>query len=249
MKVLVASPIHDKMEYCLNEFIEAIKNISFPHDFLLVDNSKDDNFFFKIKEKIPVIRYSSKESNLKKVVHSRNLILEYAVKNSYDFILMMDSDVIPPKDIIEKLLSHKKDIVSGLYFNEFQSNNEIKLLPVAWFYLTEEEFSELKSKSNISVSRFEIRRHMTLEEAESDKLFEVLYPSAGCMLISRKVFEKIKYGLLDTSIITSDDIYFFDKAREAGFKMFVDTSIKCRHLFKGKFEKDESGNLKNPLYS
>ena len=188
MKILVASPIYDKMEYCFSYFLESINSISYPHDILLVENSKDDKFYEKIKDQVNVIKDNSEGTNLQKVVHSRNLILDYALKNNYDYVLMLDSDVLVPKDIIEKLLNHKKDIVSGLYYNYF---NE-KLLPVAWTLFTEQEFQELKNKYHISQPRLEIRRHLTQEEASSNKLIEVLYPSAGCMLISRKVFDEAR---------------------------------------------------------
>ncbi len=45
---------------------------------------------------------------------------------------MLDSDVIPPKNIIQELLDCNKDLVSGLYYNYFISDGETKYLPVAW---------------------------------------------------------------------------------------------------------------------
>ena len=61
------------------------------------------------------------------------------------------------------------------------------------------------------------------------------------MLLSKKVFERIKYGLLDIpkNLSTGDDIYFFEKAQEAGFDIYCHTGIKCKHLIQGKFEKGD----------
>ena len=86
----------------------------------------------------------------------------------------------------------------------------------------------------------------------SNKLLEVKYPSAGCVLLTESVFQKIKYGLIDMSGInakTSDDIYFFDKAQELGFEIYCYTKIKCEHLTEGKYIKDKDGNLIHPLYT
>jgi len=54
--------------------------------------------------------------------------------------------------------------------------------------------------------------------------------------------------LLDVSgYNTSDDIFFCRKAREAGFKLYCDPSIKCEHLINGKFEK-KGDDFVHPAY-
>jgi GT2 family glycosyltransferase len=255
-RILVATPTHSVMKYCFRRFIDSLKNLDYlSYDILMVDNSKENDFFEEMKEEgITVIKYDSDEQvNLKRLVASRNLILDFAKENGYDSVLMMDADVIPPNNIIQELLKQDKDIISGLYENIFVVNEENKRLPVAWLPLTEEEFLEIKknySLPDVVKTRFDIRRYMTPEEANSNRVIEVLYPSAGCMLISKAVFSVCQYGLLEmpNGIQTSDDVYFMEEARKKGFKIYVDTSVKCEHLFEGKFEKDEEGNLLHPVY-
>lgn len=255
-KVLVAAPIFDKMKYCSKEFINSIKAIDYNnYNFLLVDNSKTNEFFNELKKEkgIILLKDNIEETNLKKVVSSRNKILQYALDNFYDYVLMMDSDVIPPKNIIPELLNCKKDIVSGIYFNYFNSGGKMKFLPVAWRSISPKEFEEIKAKVNLGPlvkSNLDIRRHLTSEEAESNELIKVLIPSPGCMLIKKSVFEKVKYGLVEVpnNIYTSDDIYFMQKARELGFESYCHTKIKCKHLLEGKYEKDSEGNLQHPLF-
>ena len=164
---------------------------------------------------------------------------------------MMDSDVIPPEDIIERLLSHKKNVVSGLYFGVFNVDRTQKIEPIAWKHLTKEEFKEVKDKllSEHVKRREDIRRHLTKEEIGSEELQEVIIPSPGCMLVSRDVFKRIKYGILDIpdKFITGDDIYFCRKVREAGIKLYCDPTIKCEHLTEGKFIK-EGNEWVHPLH-
>ena len=52
----------------------------------------------------------------------------------------------------------------------------------------------------------------------------------------------------DSSLETSEDIYFFKKAKEMGFKSYSYTSVLCDHLLEGKFKKDAKGKLKHPLH-
>ena len=49
MRVLVGCPTYEGMAYCLKEYIQAIKNLSFgEYDILLVDNSNTDTYHKKL---------------------------------------------------------------------------------------------------------------------------------------------------------------------------------------------------------
>lgn len=251
-KVLVASPTYKGMKYCHERFLESLKNLDYEnYDILLMDNSKTDEFYEELKKDNEIIVLkdeTSEEKNILRLVSSRNKILEYALENNYDYVLMMDADVIAPKNILKDLLKHKKDIVSGLYYNYFNINREMKIRPVCWRSLTPEEFEEIKKQVNfppVVKTHEDIRRHLTNEEIKKGECLEVKIPSAGCMLISKKVFEKIRYGLLDIPGLNSstDDIYFCEKSKEQGFELYCDPTIVCDHLIGGKYEKDSEGNL------
>ena len=254
-RVLVASPVFDGMEYCIGDFLNRIRSLSYKnYDIFLVDNSETKDFAKKLKNSygINTLHLLLKNmTNMKKIVRCRNRIFTYAVENSYDYVLMMDSDVIPPTDIIERLLAYKKDIVSGLYYGVFNVDRKQKIQPVAWKCLNEEEWEEVKGQlmSNAVKRREDIRRNLTEEEIESGELQEVIIPSAGCMLVGRDVFSRFKYGILDVpgKFNTGDDIYFCRKAREAGIKLYCDPSVKCEHLIEGKFRK-ENGEWVHPLH-
>jgi GT2 family glycosyltransferase len=254
-RVLVAGPTYDGMKYCHEKFVERIKNLSYDnYDVLLVDNSETDEFFKKLRKEVGIEAVRLKldgVSNMDKVVRSRNRILNYAVENGYDYVLMMDVDVIPPVDVVERLLAHEKDIVSGIYFNVFMVNRKKAICPVAWKGFSEEEFEEIRSKisSEHVKSREDLRRHLTPAEANGGELQEVIIPSCGCMLLSRKAFVKLRYGILDVpnGLSTTDDIYFSRKAREAGFKLYCDTSLQCAHLVAGKFKR-EGDDMVHPVH-
>ncbi len=252
-KILVASPTYEGMSYCDEEFLDAIKDLDYPKfDILIVDNSGSVVYFNKLKKisGIKVIRDNTgEEKNIKRLISSRNKILKYSVDNNYAHLLMLDSDVIIPKNTLIKLLRQNKDIVTGLYFNFFNSNKMIKCLPVCWKIPTQQEFDSFKKKLTFpdSVkSRNDLKRHLTKQEIESGKLQEVFNPSAGCMLLSRNAFSQLKYGQINEEHplqTPNDDLYFFNMAREKGFRIFCLPSIICRHLVMNKYSKDENGNL------
>jgi GT2 family glycosyltransferase len=252
-KVLIASPTYDRMDYCFRDFIESLKAIDYENfDILILDNSRTKEFFEKIKKILGIkVIYDNteEEKNMMRLISSRNKILEYALENGYEYILMMDSDVIPPINILKMLLSHKKDICSGIYFSPFIISGKTQILPVAWKILEESTFEDLKKQGKIDEkfkSHLNLRRYLTKEEVESKELFEVFIPSAGCMLLSKNVFKDIRYELLPKTememITPTDEIYFIKKARGKGFKIYCDTSVICKHLVGGKFKEG-----KNPI--
>jgi len=118
-KILIATPTYNGVEYCFQEFLVHLKNIDYEDfDILIMDNSRTKKFFRKIKkiQGIKVIHDETKEEkNMYRLISSRNKIIEYAIKKGYDYLLMMDSDVMVPPDILKKLLHNEKDICSGLY--------------------------------------------------------------------------------------------------------------------------------------
>lgn len=132
-----------------------------------------------------------------------------------DYILFLDDDVLPPPDALTKLLRHKKDFVSGLYFSRQRPH-----------------YPQIHM-----VNKEDPRRCDSVIDYEKDKLIQVEACGGGCMLIKRKVFKKLKRPYFhyipadeESGIKKSEDYYFCEKVREAGFKIYCDTSIICNHI-------------------
>lgn len=253
MKILVATPIFDGMEYCFDKFIASIKKIDFPKfDILIVDNSKNKIFFEKISKQTgfkTIYDDTNEQLNQKRLISSRNKIMDYAKDNGYDFLLFVDTDVIVPENILNELLKANKDVVSGLYYNYFYVSGEKRMMPVAWRYFTEEQFAEIKRRGLYPKinNRLDLRikRYFTNEEIKSGEIIEAAIPSNGCVLFSRKVIESpFRYGTSEE--FHGDDVFFFAHAREK-FKFYVHTGIICEHLILGKYKMDSKGNLLHPL--
>ena len=247
LKILIASPIYEGMEYCLYKFIDKLKEINYPNfDIVFFDNSRTREFYNKIKD-TPGIKViyddTSENKNMFRVISSRNKILDYAINENYDYLLMMDCDVMVPKDILKKLLSHKKEVISGIYFNGFLRDGKREILPVCWKKITGKEIP-LYRKAYPKITNLNwISRQLTLEEIDTGELFEVSVPSNGCCLLSRNAFTSgARYGILpihrnkiETKSVT-DEIKFFKQLRDNfNFKIYCDSSVKCGHDVEGKY--------------
>lgn len=239
MKILVGCPTSDHKNYCLKDYIKSVKSLSCPnYDILLVDNSKTNDYYEKIKAfGINIIRDKFQEHARDRIISSRNIIRDYVLRNNYDYFLSLEQDVIPPRDVIERLVSHKKEIVSGVVCH----NKGGRIRPMVYVQMSKEEFEYVKAhpeqfpRTNEDFKKYGddsamVYKQLDLSDVESPKLIpDVKMSSLSCLLISRSVLDKIKFRY-DKNLTAFDDWWFFKDALGLGFKAFCDTSVKCKHL-------------------
>jgi len=213
-KVLVGCPTSQHKEYCLKEYADAVKSLTYKnYDILLVDNSENDDYMEKIKkERVQAIKGQYHEGARDRIVESRNILREKTIEG-YDYLLSLEQDVIPPKDIIEKLIAHNKKIITGIYFaNNTMPDGSIALIPLV-YKLTDEKTLSMKPLSE--------------EEVFKDQLMKVVSCGLGCVLIHKNVLEKIKFRY---ELNSFDDRWFCIDAYKLKIPIYADTSIRCKHM-------------------
>lgn len=152
----------------------------------------------------------------------RNIMCQRALEAGVDFVFMLDSDVVCPPDTILRLMAHRQPIVSGVYYRRSPPHG----IPVM-----------LKRQPNGSTQ--------WLQQLPPQGLIEVDLVGAGCLLIHRSVLEKLppiepghhwfcwrvdRQGILPPGECLSEDFSFNLHAQRHGYKVLVDTSIRCRHI-------------------
>lgn len=216
-KILVGCPTSNHKNYALERYAKGVKSLSYDNfDVLLVDNSRNDNYIKKIKSlDLPVAKGPYSDAARQRIIDSRNVLRQKVLDEGYDYFLSLEQDIIPPEDVIQKLLSHDKKIVTGVYFS-YQTNNDVTLLvPLLWKRVSKDEV-----------------RFMLEKEVVEPKLMEVDACGVGCILIHRDVLQKVKFRY-DKNDAGFDDVWFCKDAFDSGFKIFADTSVKCKHLIEG----------------
>lgn len=220
VKVLVGGLVSDYHEYCINEFIKSVKTLQYNnYDLLLIDNSKDERFFNSIKDKVPVIKGKHFKSVHERLAHNRNLLRQKALDGGYDYLLNLDQDVMPPRDIITTMLKHNKKIITGVYFNPWERNGEKKLLATIWVCARDNPKKLVPVKQDI---------------VAGNNLIKIDSCGSGCLMIHRNVLEiiKFRYNLSEGEGV--DDVFFCQDAKKEGFSIYADTSIKCKHMLSGR---------------
>jgi GT2 family glycosyltransferase len=213
MKVLVGGPVSDMHEYCFDDLVKSRKSLTYKnHDLLFVDNSQTDRFYKRIKEAgLPVQRIEYKDKARDRMIECRNILREHTLKNGYDYFLNLDQDIMPPDNIIERLLAHNEKIVTAIYFNPLSlPTGEIKLRPVIGF--------------------IEGKKLRFLKPEDMNKgLREVDVCGSGCIMMHREVLEKLEFRY-DKGSAGFDDVMFVHDAKKNGYKVYVDTSLVVKHL-------------------
>jgi hypothetical protein len=157
---------------------------------------------------------------------ARNVIIEQALGADCTHIFFCDDDMAFPPDTINRLLKHDKDIVMGLYLMRSYPH-----FPAAFDM-------ELAGGYN---------KFMYLTP-DVEGLVEITNGGLGCVLIKTEVFKKMERPWVTLGELIKDgwcdDVAFFNRARKAGFRIYLDTECKVGHMMSVNIwpEKAPDGN-------
>lgn len=143
---------------------------------------------------------------------NRNLAIEQAQQHSCTHILFIDDDLQIPPNLLTKLLSHDKDIVSGYYIMRDYPHKPILF--------------ETALDNGQCVHKFP-------KDGENN-LVECVAFGLGAVLIKMHVFDKLERPYVRLGEIEvdhwCDDIGLWNRCREAGFKLYCDLSVTLGHM-------------------
>lgn len=144
---------------------------------------------------------------------SRNNIVNMAKKENCDYLFFIDSDIIIGEGQLDRLLSHNKDIISGVYYKRSSPYEPLPRKRVA---------------ENLYCAI----------ELEGDNLIEVDGIGTGCFLVKMDIFDRIDYPWFEFKYYqkngewgqVSEDISFCQKLENIGVKIYCDPIVQCPHI-------------------
>lgn len=159
---------------------------------------------------------------------ARNRIAQLAIDGNYDYVLMVDNDVVLPQDALINLLDDPKDVCLGYYAHRDKDNiyrGRTCVCKLGWFnYPLESEFTakELQDLRTSGVHKKEIHGG-----------------GMGCALIRTDVFRKLKYPWYDWVNyadkhrgMLSEDLFFCEQCKAGHIKIYTDTRVSCGHMLR-----------------
>ena len=104
---------------------------------------------------------------------ARNEIAKKAIAEGFDYVLMVDSDIVIPSDAIDKMLETQADVVVGVYPRKNTQCGETELFKRGTY-----DF---------------VNRYTCNDLEEMPETFQIKGSGLGCALIKTEVFEKMPY--------------------------------------------------------
>lgn len=156
----------------------------------------------------------------------RNQSVSLALRGQYDFLMMLDADMIYPKHSVIQSVNHDKDVVCGLYYwktlKPYVNKPGGGYAPHAYKEYAETIFNDYPQWVSINV------------EKQEASLVPVEGLGGGGLCIKREVLEKVGRPQFEctweSTEISGEDLNFCRKAKKEGFKLYCDLSLKFGHI-------------------
>jgi hypothetical protein len=223
-KVLIASPIRQKPAI-LRAFLDALGRLEttgLEVSFAFIDDSEGEERDvlqdFDPAHYVTVLDYDRKcefeykrdetthswnHALVSKVTTFRNRFLQMALDGGYDYLFMVDSDLVLHPQTLVHLVGLGKDIVSEVFWTAWNPNEP--LMPQVWIsgqYTITPEFVE------------------TLKEPGVYRVGGL----GACTLISRKAIEAgVSYSEVPGLDLFGEDRHFCTRASALGLELWADT--------------------------
>jgi hypothetical protein len=230
-RVLISAPQAKAKAYCFERFIDNVMQFKYPNfDVKLFDNTLDDGKFtsymnsYVAKNHGKNARFEAlntclmhkmtSDSVIERMARSHNDCRDFTLRLKYDYLLHLETDLFPPHDVIEQLMSQTKPIISALYYVD----NGIYRKPMI-------QRSIKLAPRFLSSKNFMANEDLCFCDGTVKK---IAHAGLGCILIHRSVLEKVKFRSIQ-GLNNHPDTYFAEDCAQQKIPIFLDSSIVVEH--------------------
>lgn len=164
------------------------------------------------------------------IYDARNSMARRAVKEGFDRVLWLDSDMSFEPDLMERLSAHLdagKEFITGLYFT--------RKAPVRPVIYSECGYYENEKDGGVSPVA------VWFDEYPRDSVFKVEGAGFGGVMMTTGLIERVagKFGLPFAPMLGfGEDLSFCGRASEVGAELWCDSTIKMGHVGLGTITED-----------
>lgn len=165
---------------------------------------------------------------------ARNFIAQKALDHRTDYVLMVDNDVVVPKDALLNLLEDEKDVCLGYYAHRDTDN----------IYRGRTSVCKRKMPNGKEYFHYPLESEYTgaemqeLKEAGKTKI-RIHGGGMGCALIRTEMFRKLSYPWFDwvnygdaNRGMLSEDLYFCELCKNNRVAIYTDVRVGCGHILR-----------------
>lgn len=241
-KILIACPVSTR-GWIIPYYLRNLKNLDYDKKLMdiywIINNSTDNSFsllkgFQRLhKNQYHAIEIESCSSKTKFkderrlevrkqytyhwLAELRNKILKKCLDLNTDYVLSTDCDILFKSDLLKRLLSHDKPLVSSLLYNGYLVGRSL-----------DEAYKYPNILRKISSNQYEHIVNYKVKYPEKNPIGTLISCdlTGACILIRRDVCSKARYDWH----LQGEDEYFCCSAKEAGFDIWCDVSMYSQHV-------------------
>ena len=145
---------------------------------------------------------------------ARNEICREAIRDGFDYVLMVDSDIVLPDIALECMLQERVPVVLGCY-QQKNSDGNVELFKRGTF-----DFSDRYTWGEVPYGRFEVKGG-----------------GFGCALVDVSLLREMgnnwfRYVEYENGDVLSEDLYFCDRCARMGVTVVADGRVRCGHAMR-----------------
>ena len=139
------------------------------------------------------------------IVSARTWLVKEAIKKEATHLLFVDSDMFFPSTAIKQLLAHEKEIISVEY-----------------------------NRRKFPLEK--VTKPLIEGEESSTELYKAGVVGTGFMLLDLSIFTDLALPWFnfgrdkEGALVLGEDAWFVNTARDAGYDVWIDPTIKVRHI-------------------
>ena len=149
---------------------------------------------------------------------AREICRQKAIREGYDYLWYVDTDVLVPAHGLEELIRLDKDIVAGKYCHKEDGT--------PFFWKTEYVPPERREEAEKRYGKPTIIEEWVYVGNQPAQIHKA---GTGCMLIKRKVFQRVGFPKKVPQPWT-EDIIFCVAVMTEGFELWAHPGVLCQHI-------------------
>ncbi len=138
----------------------------------------------------------------------------------YDAMLIIESDIVPPADALQKLAALQVDLAYGVYVFRSKHFNTVNIF---------ERYPDSGGQRARNAGESLSVKPWLLAWAIRDGRYPCSGGGFGCLLVRRRVLERIDFRM-GSAATAFCDTFFTDDAWKAGFSMEAEMTVLCDHI-------------------
>lgn len=173
-----------------------------------------------------------KSENINRITKFKDRIIEYALAHGFDYLFLVDSDIVICKNTLVHLLSRNVEIVSNVFWTQWQVN---KSLSPQCFWIPDlyQQNTAFNQKMDIEEAN-RIRSEM-IEKLKEPGIYKVDGLGA-CTMISRSALEKgVRFKEIPNLSVPGEDRHFCIRAGALEIELWMDTVNPVYHIYREEY--------------